>query len=394
MIHLAGGSGTQPRRLIHGMLISATFLATVFLYSLGQLGRISFLNQQINFYVYEVFLIISLSILLIKYSRAPLKKFLLKNKILLLLLYTFLFSYFLSIFNYPLQQNLVALLYLLRLITYLIYFFYLYLHYLKEKKFHSIMKFGFYYLLFSTLLVGIVQYFLYPNLRNLKYLGWDEHLYRMFGQFFDTTIAGAIYGLLFLAVFLQKKKNSLKVILLLLLLAALLLSFSRLTFIAFLTTALVYFFKNQRIKYFGLLIIFFVLLIFLLPKPAGEGVNLLRTASLESRVVDYQEGIGYWSKAPLFGYGYNQIRSLKNQSEVNLHSGAGFSSSFLIILVCTGIVGLILFLKLLLDLGKINIFANYAIIFLSVLSLGDNVLLHPLIIFTTGLLIVFFVDHG
>jgi len=66
----------------------------------------------------------------------------------------------------------------------------------------------------------------------------------------------------------------------------------------------------------------------------------------------------------------------------------------LIILVCTGIVGLILFLKLLLDLGKINIFANYAIIFLSVLSLGDNVLLHPLIIFTTGLLIVFFVDHG
>src|SRR5581483_4139312 len=29
-----------------------------------------------------------------------------------------------------------------------------------------------------VLFIGIIQYFFYPSLRNLYYMGWDEHLYR------------------------------------------------------------------------------------------------------------------------------------------------------------------------------------------------------------------------
>lgn len=41
-------------------------------------------------------------------------------------------------------------------------------------------------------LIGFMQYFFYPNLRNLYYLGWDDHLYRLFSVFFDPNFAGAL----------------------------------------------------------------------------------------------------------------------------------------------------------------------------------------------------------
>jgi len=375
------------------MLINGIFLLTVLFYALGQLGRISFLNQQINFYFYEFFLSITLFTLLIRYGFSPLKNILIKYKSLLLFVFILSFSFLLNFFNFSWQQNLIAFLYCLRLITYLTYFLYLYKYFYKERKASRVLNFSFYYLLISTLIIGITQYFLYPNLRNLKYLGWDEHLYRMFGQFLDTAVAGAVYGLLFIAVFLRKNNIFLKILFLALVLSALFLSFSRLALIAFLITGLIFLLKSKRIKYFGLVVIFFTVTLFLLPKPAGEGVNLLRTASLEARAVDYQEGFNYWIKAPFFGYGYNRIRGLKIQSEVNLHSGASFSSSFLIILVSLGVFGLALFVKILFNVGKINLFAYYGVIFLSILSFGDNALLHPLVIFPLGFLIVFFVNQ-
>jgi O-antigen ligase len=224
-------------------------------------------------------------------------------------------------------------------------------------------------------------------------LGWDEHLYRMFGQFLDTSIAGGIYGILFIAVLQLQKTGKIKIIFLLLTFSAVLLTFSRLTFISLIITCLVYFIKNKQLKYLIVFLLAFGLGIMLLPKPVGEGVNLLRTVTLESRARDYEKAFGYWLKSPLFGYGYNRIRYLQPQTESNLHSGASFSSSYLIVLVSTGILGLLLFLKLLFDMSRINLFAYYGIIFLSLISLGDNIILHPLVIFIYGSLILFFVSH-
>ena len=50
------------------------FYITAFLFSLGQLGRISFFDQQVNFYLYEVTLTLSLLILFVKYRFLPVKE--------------------------------------------------------------------------------------------------------------------------------------------------------------------------------------------------------------------------------------------------------------------------------------------------------------------------------
>ena len=51
-----------------------------------------------------------------------------------------------------------------------------------------------------TILFGYIQYLFYPDLRNLYYAGWDPHLYRMFGTFFDPNFMGAIIVLFILFV--------------------------------------------------------------------------------------------------------------------------------------------------------------------------------------------------
>src|SRR3972149_11539087 len=55
---------------------------------------------------------------------------------------------------------------------------------------------------------GIFQYFLYPDLRNLYYLGWDPHYYRVFSTFFDPTFTGMILVLTLipLVIYLMEKK--------------------------------------------------------------------------------------------------------------------------------------------------------------------------------------------
>ena len=55
-------------------------------------------------------------------------------------------------------------------------------------------------LLFSGLVIvglGFVQYFFYLGLRNLYYLGWDEHLSFIF-QLLDPNFAGAFPALFFI----------------------------------------------------------------------------------------------------------------------------------------------------------------------------------------------------
>ena len=49
-----------------------------------------------------------------------------------------------------------------------------------------------------SVVFGFLQFFYYPNLRNLYYLGWDDHLYRLFGTFLDPNFAGAFLALVFL----------------------------------------------------------------------------------------------------------------------------------------------------------------------------------------------------
>lgn len=340
------------------------FYLTALLFSLGQLGRVSFFNQQVNFYLYEVILTLTLFILFFKYRFEPIKEAWKKFKSIFFFLIILLFSLFVSFTKYNLFQNSVALLYFFRLFLYFSYFFYLRYHSPKIRKEILLITI---LTIFSTL----IQYFLYPDLRNLIYLGWDPHLYRTFGVFFDTSISAAIFGIFFLTV----NQPIIKITYLLLVA----LSFSRSIYLGLSLTLIYLFIQQKQFKKIFLFLLFFVTLIFFLPKPSGEGVNLKRLYSIESRIEDYRQGINLWKNKPFIGYGYNRIRYIKNAD--SLHSGAGYSSSFLTIFVSSGLIGLISFIWVLWSLRRSNKVAPILLIFLSVVSLFDNVLLHPFILF-------------
>jgi len=356
---------------------------TLILFSLGQLGRLSFLDQQINFYLYEVGVILILLSLFIKKKFQPLISNRQLTNALIIFISALLLSFMINLSHFNSTQNIIAGLYIIRLLMYLIFAVYLVNQKLKIYKIVIIFT-------VVTLIVGFVQYFLYPDLRNLFYDGWDPHLFRIFGQFFDTSIAGAIYGLLFL-YFIQKgrvKPNKLNIFLLILLLLFIVLTFSRSLYLALIFTSVVYLFKNKLSKIVFYLIIMFFVLVIIVPKPSGEGVNLTRMFSIDSRVEDYKVAINLWSKKPIFGYGYNHIRDIKNTNQtVDNHAASSFHSSFLNILVTGGVVGLVAYLFFLFKFFSLRIYGVYYGVFLIIMSHFDNILLHPFILFLTAILL-------
>ncbi|PIX70343.1 hypothetical protein COZ39_04585 [Candidatus Roizmanbacteria bacterium CG_4_10_14_3_um_filter_33_21] len=364
-------------------MINFLLVATLLLFSLGQLGRISFFNQQINIYLYEIGVVLVLIVMFFKYKFRPFRSNLNLSKTLYMLIGILLVGFFVNIFYFNSVQNLIAGLYFIRLLMYLLLIFYL-LHYQP-----NISQFIVIFTII-TIVIGVTQYFLYPDLRNLYYDGWDPHLYRVFSQFFDTSIAGAIYGLLFL-YFIQKKEfkyKKLNICLLVLLLLFIVFTFSRSLYIAFVITTVLYFFHNHLRKFALGIIILFILFVIIAPKPSGEGVNLARMFSINTRVNDYKTAIKLWSKQPIFGYGYNHIREVKNTNQtIDNHAGASFHSSFLNILVTGGIVGLMAYLFFLYQLFWLRINGKYFGVFLIIMSCFDNVLLHPFILFLVAILL-------
>lgn len=347
------------------------FYITAILFSLGQLGRISFFNQQINFYLYEFGLIISLFVLFYKYHLEPIK--VAWKKFLPIFVFFGILMFFLlfDLIKFTQFENLVGFLYLLRLCLYFIYFFYLKHHADKNKQFPNIIKNGVLIIGILTIISTLTQYFLYPDLRNLLYQGWDPHLYRTFGVFFDTSTAAAIFG-----VFLLTINQPIVKIIYIILVA---LSFSRSIYLGLSLTLIYSFIQQKQFKNIVFFLIFFIMLVFFIPKPSGEGVNLKRLYSINSRAEDYIQGINLWKNKPLIGYGYNRIRYVKNSNSI--HSGAAYSSSFLTILVSSGILGLVSFIWVLWSLRKSNKFAPILLIFISIVSLFDNILLHPFILY-------------
>ncbi|OGK39818.1 hypothetical protein A2954_01470 [Candidatus Roizmanbacteria bacterium RIFCSPLOWO2_01_FULL_37_12] len=310
--------------------------------------------------------------------------------------YVFLFYLFISFLigaaDYKPFENFIGFLYFVRLTLYWIYWIYLIYWINKHKNNKKILEKSLLILIILTAIYSIIQYFFYPDLRNLIYAGWDPHLYRLFGTFFDTSVAGAIYGLIFFALYLRGmdlvKNRWLLIALLSVNFILVVLTFSRSLYLAFITCLVLHSILKKFWKRMVIFLVVFTFLLLVVPKPFGEGVNLGRMFSVRSRLDDYRAAIKIWRRSPLLGIGYNRIRYEKIRINIIegfgsdlTHSGASFHSSFSIILVTGGVIGLVLFIFVLLRLSMINEFSRYLVIFLSLMSLSDNILLHPFIIF-------------
>ena len=184
-------------------------------------------------------------------------------------------------------------------------------------------------------------------------------------------------------------------------LICLLLTYSRSSYLAFVFGLGIYSFSTKNIKLFVIIASIFLLGIFLIPKPAGEGGNLARTASSLARFNNWGQSLKIWQDHPLMGIGFNSYRfarekygfmppnrpetSLSGQGELVNHSLGGADNSFLLVLATTGVFGLAVFLNIW-RRAIITIHNNYKEIILASLgaifihSFFQNALFYPFIL--------------
>ncbi len=370
-------------------LINLFLTITIFLFSFGQIGRLTPFELPIYGNIYEILLTVPLFILIEKYTNLKqFKKLPFIKPFVVFSIWLFI-SLLISLFWYSGLQNFIAMLYFVRLLFYFVFFIYFFNYVNKNRE-----VIPYYISIISataliTIIFSFVQYFLYPNLGNLAYLGWDPHLYRLVGLFFDPPLTASVFFLLTLFLLITLKSSRLKIVFACSFAVLFFLTYSRGAFIALFITIAFYSFRKMKLQYVAFFVAAVILGVLLIPKNGSEGINLLRTSSINTRFIDYTKAVSIWQKSPVTGIGFNHIRFEKDSYEENpiaekfnpSHASSSFHSSFLMILVTGGIIGLGLFLWLLRNAAGINAFAFYSVIFLSVFSLFDNLLLHPFVLF-------------
>lgn len=329
-------------------IISFLFFCFLAFFPFGQLTRLPLKISQVNVYLTDVFLG-----LLLVCSAAWLffkkKKF--KAPPLAKPIFLFLLLALVSLtVNGPLlagREAVVAGLYWLRLAFYFsLYFLISWL----QKKFNFLnSQFLLNCLLIigvATAVFGLIQYFLWPEMAALEAFGWDPHYYRVVGTFLDPGYTGIILVLTLILVVVLKK-NFAFYSLFAIVYFALALTYSRSSYLAYLTAmGVVAFFKNQA-KFFLMVLFLAALTLLILPrKPGGEGVKLERTSTIKARIENWQRTLTIAKDHPFLGVGFNTYRYVQrdygflDEKWPVTHAGAGADSSFLFVLATTGIFGL------------------------------------------------------
>lgn len=309
--------------------------------------------------------------------------------ILFLAVWTFLqkpkypkwFAYFLSfilfglfswIFNYFVFNNILAfkgLLYLVRLLAYSYVAIYV-SNFVKSKFVHQSLI----TLAFTSALLGWLQYLFLPDTRFLKSFGWDDHLYRMVGTFFDPAFLGLI--LVLGAVIALYRKSYLAFVFLAF---SIIFTYSRASYLILFLVFTIDLFKKKNVFRFIILNSIFIILFFI-PKNISEGTDLARTVSGANKLSNYRETFEIIKKSPSLGIGFNNICLAKENVDVNSHSCFGADNSILFILATTGVVGLMLFLSFVLRVTSFPILlSSFLIVILH--SMFTNSLFYPHIMF-------------
>jgi O-antigen ligase len=258
------------------------------------------------------------------------------------------------------HQLLTSFLYSLRWISYLSVFFAVIQ--LDEKFREKVKKF----LIIDGLIIVIIgyfQFFLYPNLRNLYYLGWDEHLYRMFSTFLDPNFVGTFFVLYFIFIcglFFQKTKELQKktvifyVSVIILTVVAVFLTYSRSALIMLVISGFTLFLllkKRKFMLYLGGAIIAFIIIIS--PYFYIENLDLFRVNSSISRFTTAERAIQIIQHNPLIGVGFDSYRYaqikyhfISSEPLYQAHSASGDDTSLLFVFATTGIIGFVAYLYL------------------------------------------------
>jgi hypothetical protein len=264
---------------------------------------------------------------------------------------TGLFSY---LTYFAIQGNIppVGLFYLFRLLLYILFFASVWNQVKKDEKLKDYLYNGLIFISLAVSILGFIQYIFFPDLTTLYFLGWDDHLYRLVGSFLDPTFTGIIltFGFILCLVRVIEKKEKKYIPLAIIFLLSVALTFSRASYLALGITTIYYLLRKKIFKTLFLVLSSLVLIVWFLPKPAGEGVDLTRTKSISARLINYSQGITIWTKSPLLGVGFNNIcfarKIILNVDQEGSHACSGLDSSLLLILATTGYLGMLQVLRI------------------------------------------------
>lgn len=366
------------------------FILFFLIFPFGQLLRIETNILNIYTVIHPIDFIALLSIPFLFYVR---KDTLIKilGKIIFIFITSWLFS--LIIFKY---QNIIkGLLYLARLIAYYSFANLIYYLSISSKTKRRIISIVFISILLF-MFIGLYQFMFYYDLRDLYYVGWDNHYYRLSSTLLDPGYSAIVF-IIGLIILLKSKIFSskyIRYILVILFLLSILLTFSRAGYVSLLIV-LFYIYKNY-LRNVLIISLFILLILYILPKPRSSGVELNRTFSILSRLNNYKDTMIVFTKYPLLGIGFNNLCLYRtdylNVDNIFSHSCSGSDSSILLILASTGVVGTLVFFN---GIYKISFFTKHGIynnllryVFLSIIvgSFFNNSLFYN---FLMGLLAVF-----
>lgn len=204
----------------------------------------------------------------------------------------------------------------------------------------------------AFLIFGFLQFIFFNDLRTLFYLGWDEHLYRLFSTIFDPNFAGLIYVLLFFMFFYNITKKTLRYsyiefVLSAFTLLAVYLTFSRTALVAFMAGALALSVMHKKVKLLLIGMVALFLLLITVSDTSIEGLNPLRTVSTKERITSMIETGRIIAESPIIGVGFNAFRyaqvryGMRQDIGASIsNSDAGTDNSILFVAATTGFVGL------------------------------------------------------
>ncbi len=327
-------------------------LIILVLFPLGQLTRLPLGIPMVNVYLQDLFVVCLVVIFIKQRGLKELKK----NRIFISLLpFLFLASFSLlpSIPTWGWERTALGGLYLVRYAAY--FFIFLSVAELKKiekKKILNCLMLGGW----LAAILGLIQYFVYPDFYSWELFNWDPHLFRVVGTYFDPGFTGMIYVqtlvLGFILFWPKIKKFDWKFISFWVLpvYLALALTYSRSSYLAFLVAvAVIAWFKKTRRFFFLTMGIFLITIVFL-PRPQSIGTKLERRDSIYSRLESWGNALNIARQSPLLGVGFNNYRwaqkkagFLEDNWQEN-HAGGGADSSFLFVLATTGIFGLMAYL--------------------------------------------------
>lgn len=384
-------------------LLKFLFILTLFTFPLGQIARLQFAGG-INITLFDA-ATLATGIVWLMYAFSKKKKAIASlTKPILFFAGAIIISLIANLFRYSGVELFIAALYGIRWVLFAcLYFVVLEFDEPFKKKIP----------LFLTitggvvLLLGYLQYVFYQDLRNLYYLGWDDHLYRMFSSFLDPNFAAGFFVLFFLFLLGRLGENPFtftkeQILLVLLSLAdfiAVFLTTSRSGLIMLAVGLLMYLILIGKKKWmFGFIGIIAVVLAITSPFFYIENINPFRTASSTARIESAGNAIKIIEKSPVFGIGFNAYRYAQQDAGITApltqfpaHSASGTDNSFLFVMATTGILGFGAFLYLLIEIVKLGMRKSEkriigkvliaSIIGLVVHSLFINSLFYPMLLF-------------